>query len=100
MPEPPASEGALLVEAIALGVCGTDREIIEGEYGEAPRDGERLILGHESLGRVVEAHAALRRGTTSSASCAIPTQSPARPARPANGTCAAMGSIPSMGSRD
>ena len=47
VPEPPASEGALLVEAIALGVCGTDREIIEGEYGEAPRDHERLILGHE-----------------------------------------------------
>ncbi|MEJ0074407.1 MAG: glucose 1-dehydrogenase [Alphaproteobacteria bacterium] len=54
VPEPPASEGALLVEAIALGVCGTDREIIEGDYGEAPRGHERLILGHESLGRVIE----------------------------------------------
>jgi threonine dehydrogenase-like Zn-dependent dehydrogenase len=56
VPEPPASEGALLVEAIALGVCGTDREIIEGDYGEAPHGHERLILGHESLGRVIEVH--------------------------------------------
>jgi threonine dehydrogenase-like Zn-dependent dehydrogenase len=55
VPEPPEDSGALLVEAIALGVCGTDREIIAGDYGEAPTDSERLILGHESLGRVREA---------------------------------------------
>ena len=34
--EPPGAAGALLVEALALGVCGTDREIIAGDYGEAP----------------------------------------------------------------
>jgi threonine dehydrogenase-like Zn-dependent dehydrogenase len=62
VPEPPASEGALLVEAIGLGVCGTDREIIDGDYGEAPRGQERLILGHESLGRVVEAHDGFAKG--------------------------------------
>src|SRR5690242_12546650 len=45
----------MLVEAIALGVCGTDREIIAGDYGEAPEGEPRLILGHESLGRVLEA---------------------------------------------
>jgi len=45
----------MLVEAIALGVCGTDREIIAGDYGEAPDGEPRLILGHESLGRVLEA---------------------------------------------
>lgn len=55
VPEPPEASGALLVAALALGVCGTDREIIAGEYGEAPEDHERLILGHESLGRVLEA---------------------------------------------
>jgi threonine dehydrogenase-like Zn-dependent dehydrogenase len=33
-------------------VCGTDREIAAGEYGWAPPGRERLILGHESLGRV------------------------------------------------
>jgi glucose 1-dehydrogenase len=54
-PEPPLSAGALLVRTVALGVCGTDREIVAGLYGEAPADQERLILGHESLGHVLEA---------------------------------------------
>ncbi|HLL28648.1 MAG TPA: glucose 1-dehydrogenase [Xanthobacteraceae bacterium] len=54
-PEPPLSDGAVLVETIAIGICGTDREIIEGHYGAAPPGAKRLIIGHESLGRVVEA---------------------------------------------
>lgn len=54
-PEPPRSTGGVLIEAIAVGICGTDREILAGEYGEAPPGEARLILGHESLGRVVEA---------------------------------------------
>jgi len=54
-PEPPASKASLLVQAIALGVCGTDREIISGSYGWPPDGQDRLILGHESLGRVLEA---------------------------------------------
>jgi threonine dehydrogenase-like Zn-dependent dehydrogenase len=54
-PDPEPGDGELLVDGIALGVCGTDREIIAGEYGWAPPGSERLILGHESLGRVVEA---------------------------------------------
>lgn len=54
-PEPGADE--LLVDGIALGVCGTDREIVDGDYGWAPPGAERLILGHESLGRVREAPA-------------------------------------------
>ncbi|MEU8259862.1 glucose 1-dehydrogenase [Micromonospora sp. NPDC048999] len=53
-PEPAAEEGAILVEALAVGICGTDHEIIEGAYGEAPPGQERLVLGHESLGRVLE----------------------------------------------
>jgi threonine dehydrogenase-like Zn-dependent dehydrogenase len=53
--EPSESQGALLVEAIALGVCGTDREILAGLYGAAPAGQQRLILGHESLGRVADA---------------------------------------------
>jgi threonine dehydrogenase-like Zn-dependent dehydrogenase len=55
VPEPPLSEGSILARAITLGVCGTDREILAGEYGTAPAGQERLILGHESLGRVEEA---------------------------------------------
>ena len=53
--EPRAEDGALLVQSIALGICGTDREIVGGEYGDAPAGQQRLILGHESLGAVLEA---------------------------------------------
>src|SRR5215216_1141423 len=53
--EPPHEEGPLLVETMAVGVCGTDLEIANGEYGWAPPGHQRLVLGHESLGRVVEA---------------------------------------------
>jgi glucose 1-dehydrogenase len=55
VPEPPLSEGSVLARTIALGVCGTDREIVAGDYGAAPAGRNRLILGHESLGRVEEA---------------------------------------------
>jgi glucose 1-dehydrogenase len=50
--EPEPGPGDLLVDGLALGVCGTDREIVAGDYGWAPPGQERLILGHESLGRV------------------------------------------------
>ncbi|WP_425956918.1 glucose 1-dehydrogenase [Xylanimonas sp. McL0601] len=55
--DPPDDAGTLLVEGVALGVCGTDREIVSGAYGEAPPGHDRLVLGHESLGRVLEAPA-------------------------------------------
>lgn len=55
VPEPPASDGSVLVRALDLGICGTDFELISGDYGWAPPGGEYLILGHESLGRVEEA---------------------------------------------
>ena len=51
-PDPEPADGHLLVEAVALGVCGTDREIAAGEYGWPPPSTDRLVLGHESLGRV------------------------------------------------
>lgn len=52
--EPDARDGSVLVEAIAVGVCGTDVEIVEGKYGWAPQGKTRLVLGHESLGRVID----------------------------------------------
>jgi threonine dehydrogenase-like Zn-dependent dehydrogenase len=57
MAEPPESDGPVLVETIAIGVCGTDLEICSGAYGWAPPGEPRLVLGHESLGRVLEAPA-------------------------------------------
>jgi glucose 1-dehydrogenase len=53
--EPPQSDGTVLVRTLALGVCGTDREIVSGVYGWAPPGEKRLVIGHESLGRVREA---------------------------------------------
>lgn len=53
--EPPLSDGTILVRTRALGICGTDHEILQGLYGSAPAGVERLVLGHESLGIVQEA---------------------------------------------
>ncbi len=54
VPEPDPLDGSVLVEAVAVGVCGTDVEIVEGKYGWAPPGKSRLVLGHESLGRGVD----------------------------------------------
>jgi len=53
-PEPDVRDGSILVEAVAAAVCGTDVEIAEGKYGWAPPGKTRLVLGHESLGRVID----------------------------------------------
>jgi glucose 1-dehydrogenase len=64
VPEPEPRGGSVLVEAVAVGVCGTDVEIVEGKYGTAPQGRTRLVLGHESLGRVVDPgpHGGLKKG--------------------------------------
>jgi threonine dehydrogenase-like Zn-dependent dehydrogenase len=53
--EPPEADGPVVVDTLAIGVCGTDAEILGGRYGWAPPGRQRLIIGHESLGRVAEA---------------------------------------------
>lgn len=55
VPEPPISDGSMLVETSLIGICGTDSELISGHYGEAPSGSERLIIGHESIGHVLDA---------------------------------------------
>jgi threonine dehydrogenase-like Zn-dependent dehydrogenase len=52
LPDPEPAAGELLVEPLLLGVCGTDREIVDGVHGEPPPGSERLVLGHELLARV------------------------------------------------
>lgn len=54
-PDPQPTPNEMLVAGIAIGVCGTDKEIVRGEYGWPPPHASRLIIGHESLGRVVTA---------------------------------------------
>jgi threonine dehydrogenase-like Zn-dependent dehydrogenase len=55
--DPPETDGPVLVETLAVGICGTDIEILSGDYGWAPPGRPRLVLGHESLGRVLQAPA-------------------------------------------
>jgi glucose 1-dehydrogenase len=55
LPEPATDDGDILVETIAVGVCGTDREIAAGKLGSPPEGRDWLVFGHESLGRVLEA---------------------------------------------
>jgi len=50
--EPPESDGAVLVRTLAIGICGTDGDLIAGHDGKPPDGESRLILGHESIGIV------------------------------------------------
>ncbi len=45
-------EGEVLCRTLQLGVCGTDREILESTAPWVPKDLDHLILGHECLARV------------------------------------------------
>ena len=42
------------VDVIRVGICGTDREIIRGDLGEAPAGVNELVIGHEVLGRIAK----------------------------------------------
>lgn len=44
----------LLVRCLEIGICGTDSEIIAGQYGEAPAGCDHLVIGHECLGTVLQ----------------------------------------------
>jgi threonine dehydrogenase-like Zn-dependent dehydrogenase len=46
---------------LEVGVCGTDREICAFDYGTPPEGGAHLVIGHESLGEVIEIGAAVTR---------------------------------------
>ncbi len=56
--KPTLAEGGpsdVLVRILAVGVDGTDKEILAGEYGSPPPGFDYLITGHESFGIVEEA---------------------------------------------
>jgi threonine dehydrogenase-like Zn-dependent dehydrogenase len=58
LPEPEVDDvpdgRGVLVEVLRVGVDGTDKEINEAEYGDAPEGYDFLVIGHESFGRVLE----------------------------------------------
>lgn len=54
-PEPKIlSSTDVKLRMLEAGVCGTDKEICAFEYGTPPAGSEQLVIGHESLGEVVE----------------------------------------------
>src|SRR5262245_17332998 len=42
------------IRTIEVGICGTDREICNFDYGLPPTGSDYLVLGHEALGEVIE----------------------------------------------
>jgi threonine dehydrogenase-like Zn-dependent dehydrogenase len=50
----------VLVRVLQVGVDGTDREIIEAQFGTPPPGDDHLIIGHENLGRVEAVGPAVR----------------------------------------
>jgi len=61
-PEPAlATPTDVKLRVLDVGVCGTDREICAFEYGTPPSGDAQLVIGHESLGEVVEVGATVSR---------------------------------------
>jgi threonine dehydrogenase-like Zn-dependent dehydrogenase len=60
-PEPRLqSPSQVKVRTLEVGVCGTDKDIVQFTYGTPPPGSDHLILGHECLGEVVEVGEAVR----------------------------------------
>jgi len=51
---PDPAPGEVLVRTLRVGVDGTDHEVITGDHGGFPAGEERLVLGHEAVGVVVD----------------------------------------------
>lgn len=61
-PAPPlGTPTSVKLRMLEVGVCGTDREICAFQYGTPPPGSDYLVIGHESLGRVLEVGAAVSR---------------------------------------
>jgi len=57
LPEPDPRPGELLVEGLLVGVCATDHDVTSESHGALPPGRDRMVLFHESLGRVLHAPA-------------------------------------------
>jgi glucose 1-dehydrogenase len=62
VPDPRPAPGEVLLRTLEVGVCGTDREIADGHFGEPPDGARRLVLGHELLAEVVHDGRGFSRG--------------------------------------
>ncbi|WP_295151257.1 alcohol dehydrogenase catalytic domain-containing protein, partial [Saccharopolyspora sp.] len=57
LPDPAPRPGELLVEGLLTGVCATDHDVTHSSHGALPPGQDRMVLFHESLGRVLHAPA-------------------------------------------
>ncbi len=55
-----SKDNEIRVKSLEVGVCGTDKEICTFVYGSPPVGFDYLVIGHESLGQVVEVGAGVR----------------------------------------
>jgi threonine dehydrogenase-like Zn-dependent dehydrogenase len=54
-PEPKIeSPSQAKIRMLHVGICGTDKEIVSFQYGTPPEGFDYLVIGHESLGEIVE----------------------------------------------
>ena len=59
-PEPKIeSPSQVKLKMIEVGICGTDKEIVAFQYGTPPAGSDYLVIGHESLGEVIEVGSAV-----------------------------------------
>lgn len=79
----------VLVKTLAIGLCGTDKEIASQDYGKPPAGCDHLIIGHECLGEVVDVGPGVKNFEVGDLvvprvrrPCAIPTCTPCRRGRP------------------
>ncbi len=54
--EEPQIQGAdeVKLKVLKVGICGTDREMVQSDHVVSPEGKDSIVLGHEMLGRVVE----------------------------------------------
>src|SRR5271157_6256179 len=51
----------VLLRLLDVGICGTDKEICSFEYGTPPPGDDYLVIGHESLGEIVQVGPSVER---------------------------------------
>src|SRR5262249_6989053 len=56
-----SSPNQVKLRMLEAGVCGTDKENCSFEYGTAPAGSDQLVIGHESLGEVIEIGSRVKR---------------------------------------
>ena len=55
-----SSDHEVKIRSLEVGICGTDKEICHFVYGSPPAGFDYLVIGHESLGEVVEVGSKVR----------------------------------------